>query len=64
MLSTSAEFWPLFWGLVGGGAALTVVLTLFVAAVPVRAVGRLHPTVSAGTVPDEGEGGRHLPAAA
>lgn len=64
MLATSAEFWPLFWGLIGGGAALTVVLTLFVATVPVRRVRRLRATAAAGRAPGKGEGGRHLPAAA
>jgi hypothetical protein len=30
----SANFWPLFWAVIGGGAALTVLLSLLVATVP------------------------------
>ena len=29
----SADFWPLFWAVLGGGAALTVLLALLVATV-------------------------------
>jgi hypothetical protein len=31
MLFLHADFWPLFWGVIGGGAGLTGLLTLFVA---------------------------------
>lgn len=64
MLSTSADFWPLFWGLIGGGAALTVLVTLFVATLPARPVRRRPSEAAAGTAPGRGDGGRHLPSAA
>jgi hypothetical protein len=31
MLSFAANFWPLFWAIVGGGAAFTVLVTLAIA---------------------------------
>jgi hypothetical protein len=31
MLFLNADFWPLFWAVIGGGAGLTAVLSLFVA---------------------------------
>jgi len=33
MLTYAANFWPLFWAVLGGGAVLTVLLTLLVATV-------------------------------
>jgi len=30
----SSNFWPLFWAVIGGGAALTVLVSLLVATVP------------------------------
>jgi hypothetical protein len=30
MLTFAADFWPLFWAVIGGGAVLTVLLTLLV----------------------------------
>lgn len=29
MLFLNADFWPLFWAVIGGGAGLTAVLSLF-----------------------------------
>ncbi len=34
MLSYAPDFWPLFWGILGGAAVLTVALSLLVASVP------------------------------
>jgi len=31
MLFLNADFWPLFWGVIGGGAGLTALLSLFIA---------------------------------
>jgi hypothetical protein len=31
MLFLHADFWPLFWGVIGGGAGLTGLLSLFAA---------------------------------
>ena len=31
MATYAADFWPLFWTIIGGGAVLTVLLTLMVA---------------------------------
>jgi hypothetical protein len=31
MLTYAADFWPLFWAIVGGGAVLTVLMSLLVA---------------------------------
>jgi len=47
----SANFWPLFWGLVGGGAALTALLSAFInvrIAAPVVAGIGLAATFGAG----------------
>jgi hypothetical protein len=33
MLFLNADFWPLFWAVIGGGAGLTALLTLVVATV-------------------------------
>jgi hypothetical protein len=37
MLFLNADFWPLFWAVIGGGAVLTGLLSLLVAT-----VGRTH----------------------
>ncbi|HXP58438.1 MAG TPA: hypothetical protein VN847_26000 [Streptosporangiaceae bacterium] len=37
MLFLNADFWPLFWAVIGGGAGLTAVLSLFATNAP-----RLH----------------------
>jgi hypothetical protein len=34
MVSYGSGFWPLFWGVTGGGAALAVLLSLFAAEAP------------------------------
>ncbi len=34
MLSNVSSFWPLFWGVLGGGAALTVLLPALLADAP------------------------------
>jgi hypothetical protein len=34
MLTFSSDFWPLFWTILGSGAALTVVLTALIAVLP------------------------------
>ncbi len=34
MLTYSSDFWPLFWTVIGGGAALTVILTALIAFLP------------------------------
>ena len=34
MLTFAADFWPLFWAIWGGAAALTIVVSLLIATVP------------------------------
>jgi hypothetical protein len=34
MLFLNADFWPLFWAVIGGGAGLTAVLSLFATTAP------------------------------
>ena len=34
MLTYASDFWPLFWTIIGGGALLTVLAVLLVAAFP------------------------------
>ncbi len=49
MLSLAPDFWPLFWAIVGGGALVTVVLALLVAAFPrvwFRSPDRRRPTLT------------------
>ena len=41
MLFLHADFWPLFWGVIGGGAGLTGLLSLFAANV---SQGHRRPT--------------------
>ncbi len=36
MLNYSSDFWPLFWTIIGSGAALTVVLSALIAVLPAR----------------------------
>ena len=57
----SADFWPLFWGLVGGGAALTALLSLLAAYVR-RPQQHSHQPLTVIDVPpaDREEAGRHL----
>jgi hypothetical protein len=38
----SADFWPLFWTILGSGALLTVALCFVVAVVPAPRIGRHH----------------------
>ncbi len=38
----SADFWPVFWTIVGSGAMLTVALCFVVAIVPSPRTGRRH----------------------
>jgi hypothetical protein len=38
----SADFWPVFWTIVGSGAMLTVALCFVVAIVPSPRIGRRH----------------------
>jgi predicted lysophospholipase L1 biosynthesis ABC-type transport system permease subunit len=47
----SSEFWPLFWGVAGGGAALTVLLSLLVAIVPLPRRHRRQPLTVNGEAP-------------
>jgi hypothetical protein len=60
----SANFWPLFWGLVGGGAALTALLSLLAALVR-RPQQHSRQPLTVNDVPpdDREEAGRHLVAA-
>jgi hypothetical protein len=46
MLTYSSDFWPLFWTILGSGAALTVVLTALIAVLPRH---RTHGTRVAAT---------------
>ena len=34
MVFFGTDFWPQFWAIIGGGAALTAMLTLLIATVP------------------------------
>jgi hypothetical protein len=43
MLLFDANFWQQFWTVIGGGAALTVMLSLVIAAVPPRRPQRRQP---------------------
>jgi hypothetical protein len=43
MLSYAPDFWPLFWGIIGGAAALTVVLSLLAASLPLPRWPRRRP---------------------
>lgn len=46
MLFFGSDFWPQFWTVIGGGAALTVVLSLIIAMVPSwRRPSRHQPAV-------------------
>jgi len=41
MLSNVSSFWPLFWGIIGGGAALAVLVPVLLAGTPLpRRPGR------------------------
>jgi hypothetical protein len=63
MLTYAADFWPLFWTIVGSGAALTVLLSLAVALYPPKHLGK--PGLALVRVPAEQAGsydthaGRH-----
>jgi hypothetical protein len=60
----SANFWPLFWGLVGGGAALTALLSLLAAFVRRPQQHSRQPLTVIDVPPaDREEAGRHLVAA-
>ena len=66
MLSFSSDFWPLFWTVIGGGAAVTVVLSALVARLPRPARRRLpdlHQVVATTPVEYDSAPGR-LPTAA
>jgi hypothetical protein len=39
----SANFWPMFWGLIGGGAGLTVLLALLAATLRLPRRDRQQP---------------------
>ncbi|HEX4257044.1 MAG TPA: hypothetical protein VH089_18275 [Streptosporangiaceae bacterium] len=57
MLFLHADFWPLFWGVIGGGAGLTGLLSLFATSL---GRGRRRPV----PVPAEVAPRRAAPAAA
>lgn len=42
MLSMAPDFWLLFWAILAGGAAVTIVLSLVIATVPPRWTGWHH----------------------
>jgi predicted lysophospholipase L1 biosynthesis ABC-type transport system permease subunit len=43
MSSYTPDFWPLFWGIIAGAAALTTVLSLLIASVPLPRSRRRPP---------------------
>jgi hypothetical protein len=47
MLNYSSDFWPLFWTIIGSGAALTVVLSALIAVLPWRTGHGTHATTAA-----------------
>jgi hypothetical protein len=56
MLSFASDFWPLFWAIIGTGAALTVLAVAFAAAGPIPL--RRYETATVHHLPR-----RHHPAA-
>ena len=64
MLSFAADFWPLFWTIIGGGALVTVLLSLLVATFSptwFRSHQRHQPTL-APAKPAEQQAGHHYQA--
>ena len=60
----SSNFWPLFWAVIGGGAALTVLLSLLVATIPLPRRNRQHQLTVIEEAPrHHEEAGQHLMAA-
>ncbi len=61
MLSFAADFWPLFWTIIGGAALVTVLLSLLVATFSptwFRSRQRHQPTLT----PAEQQAGHHYQA--
>jgi hypothetical protein len=50
----SSGFWPLFWALIGGGAALSALAALFVAGYE-RRPGSQRPALTAAAAPRHAE---------
>lgn len=46
MLSNVSSFWPLFWGIIGGGALLTVLIPALLADLPAPRRDRRTATVT------------------
>jgi hypothetical protein len=42
VLTIAADFWPTFWTILIGGAAVTVALCFAIAVVPARSAARRH----------------------
>lgn len=64
MLSFAADFWPLFWTIIGGAALVTVLLSLLVATFSptwFRSHQRHQPTLTAAE-PTEQQAGHHYQA--
>jgi hypothetical protein len=49
MLAYNSDFWPLFWTILGSGAALTVVLTALIAVLPWRKGQGTHVAAASAT---------------